>query len=59
MTVLMGTMAVTGLYGMLRLLWRAFGPVPAFAVAALVLGGLHLANPGATLLGGATVTAAG
>ncbi|HEX8769195.1 MAG TPA: type II CAAX endopeptidase family protein [Acidimicrobiales bacterium] len=89
MTVLMGTMIVTGLYDitlvgaaplwtglglalqaavteelwmralLLRLLWRAFGPVPAFAVSALVFGGLHLANPGATWLGGATVTAAG
>ena len=37
-----------------RLLWRAFGPVPAFAVAAAVFGALHLANPG-----GATVTMAG
>ena len=44
---------------LLRLLWRAFGPVPAFAVAALVFGALHLANPGATALAGATVTAAG
>ena len=26
----------------LRLLWRAFGPIPAFAVAALVFGALHL-----------------
>jgi uncharacterized protein len=44
---------------LLRLLWRAFGPIPAFAVAALVFGALHLANPGATALAGATVTAAG
>ena len=44
---------------LLRLLWRAFGPVPAFAVAALVFGGLHLANPGATPLAGATVVMAG
>ena len=44
---------------LLRLLWRAFGPIPAFAVAALVFGALHLANPGATPLAGATVTAAG
>ena len=43
----------------LRLLWRAFGPVPAFAAAALVFGALHLANPGATWLAGATATAAG
>ena len=33
---------------LLRLLWRAFGPLPAFAVAALVFGALHLANPAAT-----------
>ena len=89
MSVLMGTMVVTGLYDitlvgaapawtglglalqaavteelwmralLLRLLWRAFGPVPAFAVAALVFGALHLANPGATPLAGATVTVAG
>ena len=44
---------------LLRLLWRAFGPVPAFAVAALVFGALHLANPGATPLAGATVVMAG
>jgi membrane protease YdiL (CAAX protease family) len=31
---------------LLRLLWRAFGPLPAFAVAALVFGALHFANPG-------------
>jgi membrane protease YdiL (CAAX protease family) len=42
-----------------RLLWRAVGPVPAFAVAALVFAALHLANPGATVLAGATVTMAG
>jgi len=44
---------------LLRLLWRAFGPVPAFAVAAVVFGALHLANPGATPLAGITVTVAG
>lgn len=44
---------------LLRLLWRAFGPVPAFIVAALVFGALHLANPGATPLAGATVVIAG
>jgi hypothetical protein len=33
--------------------------VPAFIVAALVFGGLHLANPGATPLAGATVVMAG
>ncbi len=44
---------------LLRLLWRAFGPVPAFAVAALVFGALHLTNPGATAFAGATVAVAG
>ena len=44
---------------LLRLLWRAFGPVPAFIVSAAVFGALHLANPGATVLAGATVVAAG
>ena len=44
---------------LLRLLWRAFGPLPAFAVAALVFGGLHVANPGGTVLAGATVAVAG
>ena len=33
--------------------------MPAFAVAALVFGALHLANPGATALAGATVAVAG
>lgn len=42
-----------------RLLWRAFGPVPALAVVAAVFGALHLANPGATTLAGATVAMAG
>jgi CAAX protease family protein len=42
-----------------RLLWRAFGPVPAFAIAALVFAALHLANPGANVLAGATVAMAG
>ena len=42
-----------------RLLWRAFGPLPAFALSALVFGALHLANPGATIVAGATVTLAG
>jgi membrane protease YdiL (CAAX protease family) len=42
-----------------RLLWRAFGPLPAFAVAALVFAALHLANPGANVLAGATVAMAG
>ena len=31
-----------------RLLWRVFGPVPAFTVAALVFAAPHLARPGAT-----------
>ena len=44
---------------LLRLLWRAFGPVPALIVAALAFGGLHVANPGATALAGATVVMAG
>jgi membrane protease YdiL (CAAX protease family) len=43
----------------LRLLWRAFGPLPAFAVATVVFAAPHLANPGATALGGATVAVAG
>ena len=42
-----------------RLLWRTFGPLPAFALSALVFGALHLANPGATFVAGATVTLAG
>ena len=40
------------------LLWRAFGTLPAFALSALVFGALHLANPGATFVAGATVTLA-
>ncbi len=44
---------------LLRLLWRAFGPVPAFIVAALVFGGIHLANPAASPLAGANVAVAG
>jgi membrane protease YdiL (CAAX protease family) len=44
---------------LLRLLWRALGPRPAFAIAALVFAALHLANPGATVLAGATVAMAG
>lgn len=35
---------------MLRLLWRAFGPLAAFAVSALFFGASHLFNPGATVL---------
>lgn len=44
---------------LLRLLWRAFGPIPAFVGSAVIFGALHLANPGATPLAGATVTMAG
>ena len=44
---------------LLRLLWRAFGPVPAFIVAALVFGAIHLANPGASPLAAANVAVAG
>ena len=44
---------------LLRLLWRAFGPLPAFAVAALVFAALHLASPGASVLAAATVATAG
>ena len=42
-----------------RLLWRAFGPVPAFVACAAVFAALHLANPGANPLAGATVAVAG
>ncbi len=42
-----------------RLLWRAFGAVPAFVACAAVFAGLHLANPGANPLAGATVAVAG
>ncbi len=42
-----------------RLLWRAFGPVPAFAITAVAFAAPHLANLGATALAGATVAAAG
>lgn len=44
---------------LLRLLWRVVGPVPAFAVVALVFGALHLVNSGANALAGATVVVAG
>ncbi|MEO5746070.1 MAG: CPBP family intramembrane glutamic endopeptidase [Terracoccus sp.] len=44
---------------LLRLLWRVVGPVPAFAVVAVVFAALHLANPGATPLAAATVAMAG
>lgn len=42
-----------------RLLWRAFGPIPALAITASIFGALHLANPGATALAGASVAMAG
>ena len=42
-----------------RLLWRAFGPVPAFVACAAVFAALHLANPGANPLAGAIVAVAG
>ncbi len=44
---------------LLRLLWRVAGPVPAFAVVAVVFAALHLANPGATPIAAATVAMAG
>ncbi len=44
---------------LLRLLWRVVGPAPAFVVAAMVFGALHVANPGANVLSGATVVMAG
>lgn len=44
---------------LLRLLWRVLGPIPAFAVVAVVFAALHLANPGATPLAAATVAVAG
>jgi len=34
---------------MLRLLWRAFGPIPAFAISALFFGLVHYANPNSGL----------
>jgi hypothetical protein len=33
-----------------RLLWRAFGPVPAFIMSAAVFGVSHIVNPGATVV---------
>jgi uncharacterized protein len=33
----------------LRLVWRAFGPIVAFVVSGLLFGAGHIANPGATL----------
>ena len=42
-----------------RLLWRAFGPVPAFVVCGAVFAALHMAAPGANPLAGATVAVAG
>jgi uncharacterized protein len=40
-------LAVRGI--MLRLLWRAFGPAPAFLLSAMAFGGGHLFNPGSSL----------
>jgi len=34
----------------LRLLWRAFGPLPAFVISAAIFGIAHLSNPGGTLV---------
>ncbi len=34
----------------LRLLWRAFGPLPAFAISAAIFGFAHLSNPGGTIV---------
>jgi len=42
-----------------RLVWRAFGPVPALLACAAVFAALHLADPGANPLAGATVAVAG
>lgn len=44
---------------LLRLLWRAFGPLPAFLGSAMIFGALHLANPGAGPMAAASVTMAG
>ena len=40
-----------------RLLWRATAVWPAFIITALLFGGLHLANPDATLFSAACLTA--
>jgi membrane protease YdiL (CAAX protease family) len=42
-----------------RLLWRVVGPRWALVAAAVVFAALHLANPGANVLAGATVAMAG
>jgi membrane protease YdiL (CAAX protease family) len=42
-----------------RLLWRVVGPRWALVTAAVVFAALHLANPGANVLAGATVGTAG
>ncbi len=42
-----------------RLLWRSFGPVPAFGLCATIFAALHLTNPGANVVAGATVAVAG
>lgn len=39
----------------LRLIWRGFGPWPAFIVSALLFGAGHIGNPGATLFTAACV----
>ena len=42
-----------------RLLWRAFGPFPAFLLSAAAFAAMHLANAGAGVLSTATVAVAG
>ena len=42
-----------------RLVWRAFGPMPAFVACATVFAAPHLANPGANPLAIATLAVAG
>ncbi len=42
-----------------RLLWRAFGPVPAFALSAVAFAVQHLSDPGAGVVSALTVAAAG
>ncbi|MBC7519530.1 MAG: CPBP family intramembrane metalloprotease [Sandarakinorhabdus sp.] len=39
----------------LRLLWRGFGPWPAFAASAVLFGAGHIGNPGATFFSAACV----
>jgi len=40
----------------LRLLWRAFGPLIAFAISAILFGAGHIFNPGATVFAAICVT---